>query len=93
MLVKPCDRLGDNLHEAGLQWGCELDAKVSQCLIEDIQSKLGRGNFEDKLEFALDLEEVFDATKRHAYKMALGTFFYTRRKYIEENLSIPFAPR
>jgi len=93
MTIKPSDRLGYWLFEAGRQWGCELSPRVATCLMEDIEQGLGGDTLEQRMEFALDLEEVFDESERHAYKMALGHLMDERAQAKREALSIPFAPR
>lgn len=92
MTIKDCDQLGAYLFEAGRQWGCNLDPKVARCLMEDIDSSR-LDNFERKLEWALDFEEVFDENQRHAYKSALGHVYAERRQAKQKALKIPFVPR
>ncbi len=93
MKWRPCDELGLNLYEAGLQWACSPDLALATRLIEYVCARYTASNFEGLLERALDSEIVVDETLRHAYKMALGHFFYARIKEKREALSIPFAPR
>jgi hypothetical protein len=94
-MIRESDQLGTRLFEAGRQWGCELavDVHLAERLIGNVEARTGRGTFEQRLEFALDLEGVADENQRHAYKMALGHLFSDRAQHKREQLNIPFAPR
>lgn len=92
-MIKESDQLGLHLFEAGRDWACELNPRIAACLLEDVEGGLTPENIDQKLEEALDLEEVFDEDERKAYTQALRKIFFERLRRTKEMLSIPFAPR
>ena len=94
MKYRECDQIGSDVLDAMQMFGCILDIRVVEDLIECISRWYRNGaNFEALLERGLDLNEPMTDLERHAYKYALGIIYARRRHESAQHLAAPFAPR
>lgn len=74
-----------------------LDEKTANALLVEVERRIGSGRpFEDEMEFVLDLNEVWDADCRKAYKSYFGYVWAERKRRREkgrdEAFKREFAP-
>ncbi|HVU79917.1 MAG TPA: hypothetical protein VHD37_00975 [Candidatus Paceibacterota bacterium] len=59
----------------------DLDERFANILLAQVEERLGRGrDAEDVMEFILDLNEVEDPERRHAYKSFFGHTWHARKR-------------